>query len=141
MLFITFTFLIATLLYNWKCPSDIGKTWIFRLLFRINEDQDGKTKIDIHRVAAQYYWISNQNLIFKSRCHCRCRESLEDHRHWSFSAASDSRHRQWHRDLKIQLRAKSRKSWKTEYFIWKDILTILDLNIDILYFLILAWSL
>ena len=31
------------------------------------------------------------------------RESLEDHRHRSFSATGDSRHRQGHRNLKIQL--------------------------------------
>ena len=50
-------------------------------------------------------FLNQQSWIFKSRCHCRSRESLEDHRHRSFSAAGDSRHRQWYRELKIQQRS------------------------------------
>ncbi len=43
--------------------------------------------------------------IFKSRCHCRCRElpaTLNDLYRW-FSSDSRDRHRQWECDLKIKL--------------------------------------
>ncbi len=70
------------------------------------------TRVKSRHLYSKKSWRKNtlfvataESWIFKLRCHCRCRESLDDHRHRSFSAADDSRYWQWHRDLEIQLRS------------------------------------